>query len=98
LIASLVDRVAARGALVEAGEVEPYVARGIEDGAAREAYFVRVLQLTAAVRKPDPTGRSLTKEIFGDGHGGYRPGPAGVEGDVGDGLFQLGLGVAVIPG
>src|SRR6266567_57028 len=38
------------------------------------------------------------EDALSGGHRGHGLGPAGVEGQVGDGLDQLGLGVAVLPG
>src|SRR3954471_15231942 len=38
------------------------------------------------------------EDLLGDGDGGHGLGPAGVEGQVGDGLDELGLGHAVVAG
>jgi hypothetical protein len=44
------------------------------------------------------SGAFAAKDLFGDCHGGHCLGPAGVEGEVGDGLDQLGLGRPVVFG
>src|SRR3954463_13912736 len=38
------------------------------------------------------------EDPLGDGHGGHGLGPAGVEGEMGDGFDELVLGGAVLPG
>src|SRR5437763_4316023 len=57
-------------------------------GAWRTAARMAVV-LSVGVAAEDP---------LGDGHGGHGPGPAGVEGEVGDGFDELVFGVAVLLG
>src|SRR4051812_4545356 len=65
-------------------------------GLGAAATAARIGRTSAASVTPGNAALLLLEHVLGDQRGGHRGRPAGVEGEMGDDLAQLGLGHAVV--